>query len=176
MKHSILTLLLSINILSVTAQEKKPITHESMWLLKRIGAPAISPDGKHVIFGVTEPAYDEKEQINDIWITTTDGTTQPRKLTAGKAGENGYAWSPDGKYIAFSAKRDGEEQSQIYIMNIREGGEAQKLTSLSTGAASPQWSPDSKAILLTSNVYPGVYADSLNKKMDEEKKKHKYKA
>jgi dipeptidyl aminopeptidase/acylaminoacyl peptidase len=156
--------------------EKKPITHESMWMMKRVGAPAISPDGKWVIFSVTEPAYDEKEQVNDVWITSADGTGSPRKLTAGKAGESGYAWSPDGKYIAFSAKRDGDEESQIYLMNFKEGGEAQKLTTLSTGASAPQWSPDGKMILFHSNVFPQVYADSTNKKMNEEKKKIKYKA
>jgi dipeptidyl aminopeptidase/acylaminoacyl peptidase len=159
------------------AQTKKPITHEDMWLMKRVAAPAVSPDGKWVIFGLTEPSYDEKEQVNDVWIVSTDGSGSPRKLTAGKAGESGYAWSPDGKYIAFVAKRDGEEESQIYLLNFKEGGEAQKLTSLSTGASSPKVEPEWKDDpVFNSNVFPKVYVDSLNKKMIEEKKKIKYKA
>jgi dipeptidyl aminopeptidase/acylaminoacyl peptidase len=162
--------------LQIHAQEKKPITHEDMWLMKRVGAPALSPDGKRIIFSVTEPSYDEKEQVNDIWIANSDGTAEPRKLTAGKAGENAYTWSPDGKHIAFVAKRDGDEESQIYTMNVAEGGEAQRLTKLSTGASSPKWSPDGKMILFNSNVYPQCYVDSCNKKLIEEKKKIKYKA
>jgi dipeptidyl aminopeptidase/acylaminoacyl peptidase len=158
------------------AQEKKPITHEEMWLMKRVGTPEISPDGKWTIYGLTEPSYDEKEEINDVWIVSTDGSATPRRITSGKAGESGYAWSPDGKYIAFVAKRDADEQSQIYLLNFKEGGEAQRFTNLSTGASSPKWSADGKMIMFTSSVYPSCYVDSLNKKKIEEKKKQKYKA
>ena len=38
------------------AQTKTPITHETMWTLKRVGAPAPSPDGKWVVFSLVEPA------------------------------------------------------------------------------------------------------------------------
>ncbi len=176
MKRITLCTFFLFGFLLANAQEKKPITHEDMWLLKRVGAPAVSPDGNWVIFGVAEPSYEEKDQVNDLWIVPTDGRKPPRKITAGKAGESGYTWSPDGQYVAFVAKRDGEEESQVYLLNIREGGEAQRLTSLSTGAAAPKWSPDGKMILFTSQVYPQVYVDSLNKKMIEEKKKIKYKA
>jgi dipeptidyl aminopeptidase/acylaminoacyl peptidase len=169
------------------SQEKRKITHEDLWLLKRAGSPKISADGKWVVYSVTEPSYDEKETVSDLWIAPVDGATAPRKLTTGKAPESGYEWSPDGKYIAFTARRDGEEIAQIYLLNVKEGGEAQKLTNISSGVGSLQWgsdtksialhwSPDSKKILFASRVYPGTYSDSANKKMAEEKKKVKYKA
>lgn len=176
MKRILVILLVCFCLAPAVSQEKKPITHEDMWLLKRVGTPAVSPDGKWTIFSVTEPSYDEKEQVNDVWIVASDGSTQPRKITAAKAGESAYTWSPDGKYIAFVAKRDGDEESQIYLLNIKEGGEAQRFTNLSTGASGPKWSPDGSMLLFTSNVYPKCYTDSANKKMIEEKKKIKYKA
>jgi dipeptidyl aminopeptidase/acylaminoacyl peptidase len=160
---------------SSQSQSLNTIVHEDMWLMKRVGAPSLSPDGKWVIFSVLDPAYNEKDQINDLWICPTDKSEAPRRLTAMKAGESSYSWSPDGKYIAFIAKRDGDEESQIYTMNMR-GGEAQKFTTLSTGASSPKWSPDGKKILFTSSVFPLCYADSTNKKKIEEKKNLKYKA
>ncbi|MDQ3143079.1 MAG: S9 family peptidase [Bacteroidota bacterium] len=176
MKQFLLLAYFLFNILSLPAQNKSTITHEDMWSFKRVGAPAISPDGNWVIFSVLETTYDEKEQVNDVWVVSTGGATTPRKLTSGKAGESGYTWSPDGKYIAFVAKRDGEDESQIYLLNFKDGGEAQRFTNLSTGASSPNFSPDGSMILFTSNVFPKIYIDSVNKKLIEEKKKIKYKA
>ena len=52
--------------------------------------------------------------------------------------------------IAFSARREGDEVSQIYVLDIADGGEAVRVTSLSTGARSPQWRPDGQALLFVS--------------------------
>lgn len=159
----------------VFAQNKKAITHEDMWLMKRVGAPQISANGKWIVFSVLNAAYDEKDQNTDLWLAKPDGS-KPRKITSTKSGETQYNWSPDNKTIAFVAKREGDEVAQVYTINIEDGGEAQKVTTLSTGAAAPQWSPDGNMILFTSKVYPGAYTDSANKKIAEEKKKQKYKA
>lgn len=168
-KLLVIALLLGTAQLSL-GQTKKAITHEDLWLMKRVAAPEISPDGKWVVFNVTDPSYDEKEQSTDLWIVASDGSTKPRKLTSSKAGESGYKWNPDGSSIAFSAKRDADETAQIYILNLKSGGEAQRFTNLSTGASNPNWSPDGKQIAFTSRVYAEALTDSANKKIAEEKK------
>lgn len=137
---------------------KSPITHDDVWLMKRVGAPVPSPDGKWVVFSVTEPAYDEKDEIADLWIVPADGSTLPRRLTATKGGESGPAWSPDSRRLAFSAKREGDEAAQIYVIDIA-GGEAVRATSIATGAANPRWRPDGKAIAFTSMVRPAGASD-----------------
>ncbi|MBK9109510.1 MAG: S9 family peptidase [Saprospiraceae bacterium] len=174
MKKICLVICLLHSGLFMLAQEKKPISHESMWLLKRVGAPAISPNGSQLVYSISEPSYDEKEQVSDLWIMPVSGNKQARRLTTGKAGEGNYSWSPDGKYLAFTAKREGDEAGQIYLLNIMEGGEAQRLTQVSTGASGIRWSPDGKRILFNSSVFPGCFADSCNKKKIEDKKKQKY--
>ena len=161
--------------ISQTAPAKRAITHESMWLMKRVGAPVPSPDGKWVVFSVTEPAYDEKDQVSDLWIASTDGKTSPRRLTSTRGGESGPDWSPDGRRIAFSARRDGDEASQIYVLDLG-GGESVRVTNISTGARSARWRPDGKALLFTSNVFPGAADDEANKKIAGERKALKYRA
>ena len=156
------------------AQNKVPLTHESMWTLKRVGAPAPSPDGKWVVFSLVEPAYDDKDQVSDLWIVPTDGNTRPRRLTFSKGGESGVAWSPDSRQIVFSARREGDEASQLYVLDVASGGEAVRVTSLSTGARSAQWRPDGKALLFISTVYPGAANDEANKKIAAERKAQKY--
>jgi dipeptidyl aminopeptidase/acylaminoacyl peptidase len=156
------------------AQEKKPLTHETLFLMKRVGAPSVSPDGKWVVFSVTEPSYDDKEQVNDLWLAPTDGSAKPRKLTGTKGGESGASWSADSRRVAFSAKRDGDEQNQIYVLDLG-GGEAQRVTNVSTGARSPRFRPDGKAISFISTVYPGALDDEANKKAAKEEKDRKHK-
>ena len=164
--------------LRVNAQTggKAPITHEAMWMLKRVGAPIPSPDGKWVVFSLVEPAYDEKDQVSDLWIAPTDAGAKPRRLTFSKGGEGGAVWSPDSHRLAFSARREGDEVNQIYVLDVIEGGEAVRVTSLATGARSPQWRPDGKALLFTSTVFPGAADEEANKKIAAERKALKYKA
>ncbi len=155
---------------------KKSISHELIWLIKRVGAPVPSPDGRWIVFPVIEPAYDDKDQVSDLWIVPADGSSNPRRLTFSKTAESGVAWSPDSQRLAFSAKREGDEVNQIYVMDVVGGGEAVRVTSLSTGARAPQWRPDGKALLFVSSVYPGARDDETNKKIAAERKAQKFKA
>ncbi len=158
------------------AQTRRPITHEDVWLMKRVGAPFPSPDGKWVVFSVVEPAYDEKEQVSDLWIVPADGSAKPRRITFTKGAESGATWSQDSRMIAFSARRENDEVNQIYVIDAATGGEANRVTTLSTGARSPQFSPDGKSILFQSSVYPGAMNDEDNKRIAAERKARKYRA
>ena len=121
----------------------RPITHEDVWLMKRMGAMAVSPDGRWIVMAVSEPAYDDAQKGSDLWIVATDGSVPPRRLTSGKAGEGDPVWSPDGTRLAFTAKREGDDVSQVYVLELA-GGEAQRVTDWATGAKSPQFSPDGR--------------------------------
>jgi dipeptidyl aminopeptidase/acylaminoacyl peptidase len=178
---SVVLLLLSGFVWALPAQaqrsaEKKAITHEDVWLMKRVGPPTPSPDGKWVVSSVLEPAYDEKDQVSDLWLVAGDGSVQARRLTFSRAGESGVVWSPDGRKIAFVARRDGDEASQIYVLDIVGGGEAVRVTTLSTGARAPQWRPDGQALLFTSTVFPGAADDEANKRIAAERRSRKYRA
>ena len=175
-KFAFAVVLIAMAAFAAVAQTKVPLTHETMWMLKRVGAPAPSPDGKWVVFSLVEPSYDEKEQVSDLWIVPANGSARPRRLTSTKGGESGVAWSPDSRQIAFSARREGDEASQLYVLDVADGGEAVRVTSLSTGARSPQWRPDGKALLFVSSVYPGAADDDANKKIAAERKAQKYRA
>jgi len=169
---------LSLILLAIApfAAAKTTITHETIWLMKRVGAPKVSPDGKSIVFPVIHPAYDAAQQTSDLWMMPADGSAKPRRITSTKGAEGSVAWSPDSSRIAFAAKRDGDEESQIYILDLKRGGEALRATSLSTGAGEPQWRPDGKAILFISQVFPGSADDEANKKKAAEIKARKYNA
>lgn len=171
-----LRLTLAAAVLCALASAKAPITHESLWLMKRVGAPAASPDGKLVVFAVTDPAYDEKDQATDLWLAPTDGSAKPRRITFTKAAESGVAWSPDSRRIAFSTRREGDEVAQIYVLDLAAGGEATRVTQISAGASGPKFSPDGKSILFNSKVYPGALNEEQNRKLAADRKARKYSA
>ncbi len=160
----------------LAAPAQRAITHADLWLLKRVGAPVPSPDGKWAVFSVTIPAYDAKEQSSDLWLVPLDGSAPPRQLTHTKGAESGADWSPDAKRVAFSAKRDGDDTAQLYVIDVAGGGEAERVTSLSTGARTPQWSPDGKQLLFVSEVFPSAADDEANKKAAKAVKDRKHTA
>jgi Tol biopolymer transport system component len=153
--------------------QKRPIAHEDVWLMKRTGAPAVSPDGKWAVTAVTEPSYDAAKSVSDLWIAPLDGSSPPRRLTNTLAPESGAVFSPDSRRLAFATRREGDDVQQIYVLPL-DGGEAMRVTNLSTGASDPQWRPDGKAILFESRVYPGAVNDADNRKIAAERKARKY--
>lgn len=171
----VLTLTLTLVVAAPALAQKRAITHEDVWLSKRLGAPVVSPDGRWAVVQVTEPSYTDAEQSSDLWLIATDGSTPPRRFTSTRGGESGAAWSRDGKRIAFSARRDGDEAPQVYVIDLA-GGEAQRVTSVSTGARAPQWRPDGRAILFVSDVYPGAGTDEENRKAADERRRRKWNA
>jgi dipeptidyl aminopeptidase/acylaminoacyl peptidase len=156
------------------AASRRPITHGDVWLMKRVGPPALSPDGRQVVVAVAEPAYDDTAKASDLWLIPADGSAPPRRLTHSPGAESGVAWSPDSRRIAFSAKRDGPDEAQIYVLDLAAGGEAERVTNVSTGAGRPLWRPDGEAILFTSMTYPGALTDAENAARVDERKARKY--
>ena len=154
---------------------KEPLTHEALWLMKRVGAPSASPDGTCVVFSMTEPAYDEKKEVSDLWIVPADGGGKPRRLTSTKGGESAPAWSPDGRRLAFAARREDDEVAQAYVIDIAGGGEARRVTSSPLAVRGPLWSPDGSALVYQSAVHPGAADLEANRKLAAERKDAKSK-
>lgn len=99
--------------------------------------PAPSPDGSKIAFSYQ----------GDIWVVAADGGRALR-LTLHEAYDHRPVWSPDGKWIAFSSDRFGNDD--VYVMSS-EGGEPTRLTFLSLPDLVTDWSNDGKEILFTSN-------------------------
>jgi Tol biopolymer transport system component len=99
--------------------------------VRGVVSPALSPDGKHVVF----------EALNQLWVMEIG--KKPQQITADSYFKVDPTWSPDGTRIAYSSDKSGTEQ--IYVRNLSTG-EEQQLTSLQGAAVSPAWSPDASTL------------------------------
>lgn len=83
----------------------------------------------------------------DIWITSLDDPNAVR-LTSTPAVESDPHFSPDGKWLAFTSNRSGNEA--VYTLPI-EGGTPKRLTWHPSAALARGWSFDGKRVLYASN-------------------------
>lgn len=157
MNHAVRLLASALAVASCAAiadEAPAPLTAETMWQLKRIGNPALSPDGRLAVYAVTRYDEDNDQGDADLFLVPTDGG-KPQRLTSMKGNESEPAWSPDGRWIAFVAKRGDDKQSQLYVI-APNGGEAIRVAEVSTGVATPKWFPDSSRIAFISRVWPDI--------------------
>lgn len=150
--------------------EKRPITPEDLWAMKRVGSVAPSPKGDLVAITVTEYDIEKNKGNSDIWLISIDGTYRQR-FTTGESSESSPQWSPDGSRIAFLAKRNDDEYSQLYVIPA-DGGEARPVADMPLGVSHPHWLPDGSGIVFASRVIPEFESDldSLRAEVERRKK------
>src|SRR4029450_13724919 len=146
---------------------------EDLWAIKRIGPPTVSQDGRSACAAVTSFDMEKNEGRTELWLFPTDGG-RARRLTAGDK-DSEPCWSPDGKWIAFAAKRKDDEEPQVYLIGPA-GGERGRLASVASGALGLRWFADSKRIAFISWVWPDLESDKEQAKRRKERKEAKVRA
>ena len=194
MRRILLSLLVLAFAIPALAQAKHPFTFEDMMKLKRVADPQVSPDGKWVIFSVTDVDLAANTKTPHIWIVPLSGTaaSSPASGALGMTSEKEIIadqdadrprWSPDGKRFAFLSTKEGGSQVWIADFDSAAGTVSAKrqLTNIATEASGELWSPDGRNILFTSDIYPecdgAPEAESpCNAKKFDEAEKSKVKA
>jgi Tol biopolymer transport system component len=99
----------------------------------------------------------ERGEISDIFSVCPDGS-HLTKLTDSTSLNTAPAWSPDGKRIAFSSTRNGN--NQIFVMNA-DGSNAMQLTSDYENDY-PVWLPDGEQIAFRTSDTRGLWWWRIN--------------
>jgi Tol biopolymer transport system component len=118
-------------------------------------APAWSPDGKSIAFSSnrSDPEDPDRNYNTDIWVVAADNADQGKSLvrvTTNLGADGSPAWSPDGKWIAFTSQLEPKlfQYATFHIaIAPASGGEAKVLTlKLDRNSSEPRFSTDGKWI------------------------------
>ena len=96
-------------------------------------APAWSATGEWIAFA---GRVHNKDKMDIFLVDITGG--QLRQLTHGEGSNEDPAWSPDGRFLAFSSTRGG--RSQIWVMDS-DGSSPRLMADVPGVSVTPHWSP-----------------------------------
>ena len=127
------------------------MTPEALLAFGRLSDPQVSPDGKHILYGVSYTSVEDNRSVRNLYVCNLDGSSNQLLTKSGKSIANAR-WSSDGKNIAFLLG------GQIYSAPISctDGtwtlGEPVKLSDIPSGVGEFKLSPDQKKVMYISYV------------------------
>ncbi len=118
--------------------------------LNFISNPILSPDGSTAVAVHTHieeddgiPFYKSQLFLYDL----TKGSS--KQLTYGAYSDAQPCFSPNGKELAFIAKRSKDAKPQVFILPL-DGGEARQLSDIPSGVSKIAWQADGKSLIFIS--------------------------
>lgn len=113
---------------SLTAKEIEDarLTPEVMWKMSRAGSSSLSPDGRMLVYTLTDYNMGENRGVTTIWVRDMASGTATR-LTDTASNNVSPAWSGDAKKLYFLSDRSGS--MQLWEMTP-EGGNTRQLSAL----------------------------------------------
>ncbi len=102
--------------------------------------PAFSSDGKWIAYG---------DQTHTLYVISADGG-QPRRVDHSDQAEiREYAWSPDGRWLAY-VKRNSIDFGSVFIYDTQEGS-LHQVSGWTTDDRTPAWDPEGRFLYFLSD-------------------------
>ncbi len=134
---------------AITAQTGATAWDPEMQLkVRSVGTPRVSPDGKRMVYTVSEAVTtpEKSEFVSQIWMANI-AAKENVQITFGDKSSTNPKWSPDGNWIAFTSNRK-DNKNNLYLLSLN-GGEAEPLTDVKSAVTTFAWSPDGRSIAFT---------------------------
>ncbi|MBE3589313.1 MAG: S9 family peptidase [Firmicutes bacterium] len=152
---------------------------EDLYAVRNVGRPAVSPDGRWVAFTVEGFRKKDDDRYTHLWVAPADGSAPAHRLTRAHTSDVAPAWSPEGRYLAFLSTRPHEievaerlaaergsvegtgrpaqestdkPKPQIWVLDMRMGGEPRQITWHEEGVNEFSWSPDGRFIVFAART------------------------
>ncbi len=142
------------------------LTPEVMWKMRRAGSSSLSPDGKTLLYTVTDYSMEENRSLTHIYTQQLD-TKEIATLTDNTSNNLAPQWSADGEKIYFLSTRSGS--MQVWEMS-KNGNNPKQVTKLEGDVEGFGVSPDGGHIWW---VQPVHAADIASKDVHKDMQKSK---
>src|SRR5258708_10499254 len=132
---------------------------DALHALRAMGRAALSPDGRRVAW-----TWYRKAPAADIYVGSTDGSAEPRRLTATPDDTTLVSWAPDSASLVVAEDRGGDEHVQLFRLTLAnsatESGAMTPLTEASPPffARGRELSADGRYLIFAANLDPATGA------------------
>jgi dipeptidyl aminopeptidase/acylaminoacyl peptidase len=131
---------------SATAQGV--LTPELLFKLQRVSPPAVSPDGRRVVFGVRTYDLAANAGNTDLFLLPVTGG-EPVRLTDWPGSESEVQWRPDGQKLGFLSAKSGS--TQLWEIDP-DGTHPRQVSNVEGGITSFRYAPDGSHVSFTRAV------------------------
>ncbi|RIX29476.1 dipeptidyl-peptidase 5 [Sphingomonas edaphi] len=129
--------------LSATPSIARPMTATDMHMMKRLGAPSVSPDGRWALFTISDTDLGANRRRNPLYLLDLNARGAAPKLLAGAEGGNSAVWGPDG---AIYFLKTVNERSQLFRLPV--GGAAVQISDFGAEISGFELSPKGDRVIV----------------------------
>ena len=135
--------------------ENGHMSPEALLAFGRLSDPQVSPDGKHIIYGVSYTSTPENRSVRNLFICNIDGSDSQQLTFSGKSISNAR-WQNDGSGIYLMM------QGQVWscqLKNVKgrwELGDLNQVTDVSGGISEFKMSPDEAKLMYSKYIKSSV--------------------
>jgi Tol biopolymer transport system component len=145
------------------------LTHQVQVTSAGAGFATWSPDGSRIAFQRnTDPDPTDDQEIQDVFTMRADGS-DVRQVTPSIGDSEKPAWSPDGRWLAFSTDAGNYPDGQgIYLIRSDGSGSMRMLAHHPAGtffAELPEFSPDGSSVVFTAYRGANLVANPRQEKL-----------
>ena len=131
------------------------MTPEALLAFGRLSDPQVSPDGEHILYGVSYTSTADNRSVRNLFICKMDGSENQQLTFSGKSIGNAR-WSLDGKELFFTMG------GQIWAADLKKNNDAWELckprqvSDIPAGVGEFKLSPDQSKAMYISYVKSSV--------------------
>lgn len=162
-RHAILPLALLLAVPSL-ARAQRGLEVRDLAKLERVSSPALSPDGRKVVFAVRQVDFEANKASTGLWIEDlfARDSAPPMRLTPAGWNVNTPSFSEDAKSVYFLSAKSGSQQ--LYSIPVA-GGPPKQLTNIAGDVGGYKVSPDGRRVALAAEAFADCKSDfACNKK------------